>query len=200
MIPQILETVWELEEAFDGWVHWAKSPRHLQIRSARDWRAAAGREARRDSWLQPCVVRGGIVSAFVDALQSHLQIGRATSHSRTKAGCCHWVSWLMDGSTLLGGSNDNGAEEVRVGLWLSGGMKTALTVLCLVDQTTAFHLILLVIDWLWLVWGINGSKNWIHVLSPDLFWNVQRVYWVRFVQNVWSNNSYLTLQHKLLPW
>ncbi len=62
------------------------------------------------------MVKGGIVSAFVDALQSDLQIGRTTSHSRTETGCCHCVSWLMDGATLLGGSNDNGAEEVRVGL------------------------------------------------------------------------------------
>lgn len=181
MIPQILETVWEVEKEFDEWVRWAKSPLHLQIPSVWEWRAAAGREARRDSWLQRCVARGGIVSAFVDALQSHLQIGRTTSHSHAKTGCCHWVSWLMDGTILLGGSNDNGAEEVRVGLWLPGGMKTAvLTVLSLVNKTTAFHLILLIIEWLWLVGGINGSKNWIHVLSPDLFWNVQREHWARF--------------------
>lgn len=115
------------------------------------------------------MVRGGIVSALVDALQSHLQIGRTTSHSHTETGCCHWVSWLMDGTILLGGSNDNGAEEVRVGLRLSGGMKTVvLTVLSLVNKTTAFNDIL-VIDLLWLVRDIKGSKNVIHVLSPDLF-------------------------------
>lgn len=152
------------------------------IRSVREWRAVVGREARRDSWLHRCVVRDGIVSAFVDAPQSHLQIGRTTSHTRTETGCCPWVSWLMDGPTLLGGSNDRGAEEVRVGLWLSDGMKTVvLSVLCLVDKTTVFHLILLIIDWLRLVGGLNGSKNWIHILSPDLFWNVQRVHWVCFV-------------------
>lgn len=58
------------------------------------------------------MVRGGIVSAFIDNLQSHLQIERTTSHTHTETGCCHWVSWLMDGTTLPDGSNDNGAEEV----------------------------------------------------------------------------------------
>lgn len=76
---------------------------------------AEGTEARQDSWLQWCVVRGGIVKAFVVTLHSHLEIGRTTNHSCTKTGCCHRVSWLMNGTTLLGVSNNNGALEVIVG-------------------------------------------------------------------------------------
>lgn len=159
------------------------------IRSVREWRAAVGREARRDSWLQRCVVRDGIVSAFVDAPQSHLQIGRTTSHTHTETGCCPRVSWLMDGPTMLGGSNDNRAEGVRVGLWLSDAMKTVvLSVLCLTDKTTMFHLIPLIIDWLRLVGGFNGCKNWIHFLSPDLFWPKGTL----SVLCIWGNNAYLT--------
>lgn len=70
----------------------------------------------------------------------------------------------MDETTLLGGSNDNEQEEVRVGLLLSGGMATmVLRVLCLLDDTSVFQLILLIIDWSGLIRGINESKNWIHI-------------------------------------
>lgn len=52
---------------------------------------------------------------------------------------------------------------------MPGGMKTVvLTILCLVDKTTVFPLILLIIEWLRLLRGINRSQNWIHILSPEL--------------------------------
>lgn len=54
-------------------------------------------------------------------------------------------------------------------VWWHEGGRADGALLSLVDKTTAFHLILLIIDWLWLVRGINGSKNWIRVRSPDLF-------------------------------
>lgn len=60
-------------------------------------------------------MRGGIVSAIVDTFQSHLQLGETSSQSYTETGCCHRVSWLINGTSLPEKSCNNRAEEVRLG-------------------------------------------------------------------------------------
>ncbi len=54
-------------------------------------------------------------------------------------------------------------------VWWHDGSGADSALLSLVNKPTAFSLILLIIDLLWLVRVINGSKNWTHILSPDLF-------------------------------
>lgn len=99
----------------------AMSPQRLQIWSAREWRAAVGREARCDSLLRWCVVR---------AVDSPIPFTNCKDRQPQPLG------GPADGwDHLLGGCNDNEEEEVRVGLLLSGGMKTmVLTVLCQLNE------------------------------------------------------------------